>query len=318
MSAMTIYDNSKITHKHKTRESYINDANDIHHYKYDYTLIPENVKRKDKVFIICPDHGKFEQQFHNHLLGRGCRKCATKKQKEKVTKTTSAFIEELKFVHGNRYDYSKVEYIGSHSTIIIICEEHGIYEQTAARHLRGQGCPKCAITERTQNSTSTNENFANKAAEIHNNKYTYELVDYKHSQEYVLITCPDHGSFEQIPNAHLMGQGCPKCTKNGFRVDKPAFLYVLLISSILGTFVGYGITDDIKRRMKEHRNELGKYGYSIIDSYYSKEVDGFKAKDLEHEISKIYPLGLIHIDGFKTENTHEKYFIEIKEFLATI
>ena len=58
-------------------------------------------------------------------------------------KTTEEFIEQAKAVHGNKYDYSKVEYKGSHTKIIIVCSKHGEFEQDPNSHLQGRGCKKC-------------------------------------------------------------------------------------------------------------------------------------------------------------------------------
>ena len=57
--------------------------------------------------------------------------------------TTEEFIAKAKAVHGDRYDYSKVEYVGTKSPVIIICKEHGEFQQTPQKHLAGQGCIKC-------------------------------------------------------------------------------------------------------------------------------------------------------------------------------
>jgi len=40
--------------------------------------------------------------------------------------TTGEFIEKAITVHGNTYDYSGVEYVGSKSKVEIICPKHGI------------------------------------------------------------------------------------------------------------------------------------------------------------------------------------------------
>ena len=56
---------------------------------------------------------------------------------------TEEFIKKAKKVHGNKYDYSKVNYVGNKIEVTIICPEHGEFEQTPKGHLRGQGCPKC-------------------------------------------------------------------------------------------------------------------------------------------------------------------------------
>ena len=53
--------------------------------------------------------------------------------------------------------------------------------------------------------------FIEKANLIHENKYLYLLCKYKNSKIKIDIICPEHGEFEQTPNAHLSGKGCPKC-----------------------------------------------------------------------------------------------------------
>lgn len=53
--------------------------------------------------------------------------------------------------------------------------------------------------------------FVKTAKQLHNNKYDYSLVDYQKSSIKVKIICPKHGVFEQTPNKHLSGQGCPVC-----------------------------------------------------------------------------------------------------------
>lgn len=58
-------------------------------------------------------------------------------------KTTSQFIEEAKAVHGDKYDYSRVEYKGSETKVCIICPEHGEFWQIPINHLSGQPCIKC-------------------------------------------------------------------------------------------------------------------------------------------------------------------------------
>ena len=58
-------------------------------------------------------------------------------------KTTERFIEEVKGIHGDKYDYSKVEYKGINENVCIICPKHGEFWQTPSNHLKGCGCQKC-------------------------------------------------------------------------------------------------------------------------------------------------------------------------------
>ena len=62
-------------------------------------------------------------------------------------------------------------------------------------------------------ATKRFETLEEKLNKIHNNKYNYELVVYINSKTKINIGCPEHGEFEQVSNSHLMGNGCPKCSR---------------------------------------------------------------------------------------------------------
>lgn len=193
--------------KKLTTEEFIERAMKVHNDKYDYSKV--NYKKSNvKIIIICPIHGDFEQIPNNHLSGTGCPKCANEKTSMKLTLTTEQFIKKANDVHNNFYDYSEVNYKSAHKKIIIICPKHSEFEQTPGNHLNGQGCPKCA-NERKKSST---EQFIKKATEVHNDKYDYSKVEYIHSKKPIIAICSIHGEFEQIPNNHLRGNGCPKCS----------------------------------------------------------------------------------------------------------
>lgn len=110
---------------------------------YDYSKV-EYTRSRFNVKVICPIHGEFLVTPNNHLRGRGCPKCRYKKVAEKLSKTTEEFIEKAKKIHGNKYDYSKVEYKNWVTSVQITCPIHGEFSQTPYAHERGQGCPFCA------------------------------------------------------------------------------------------------------------------------------------------------------------------------------
>lgn len=62
------------------------------------------------------------------------------------TITTEEFIKRAKEIHGNKYDYSLVDYKNARTKVKIICPEHGVFEQQPRAHLNKQGCPKCKIS----------------------------------------------------------------------------------------------------------------------------------------------------------------------------
>ena len=124
---------------------------------------------------------------------------------------TSLFIEKAILKHGNTFDYSRVEYIGSHTKVWIICNEHGEFYQTPSNHLAGKECLKCSYEKRGANLTSSNQKFITKAQKKHGDKYEYSKLKYVNAKIKVCIICPKHGDFYQLPSKHLYGNTCPKC-----------------------------------------------------------------------------------------------------------
>ena len=124
--------------------------------------------------------------------------------------TTEQFIEKAKQIHGNKYDYSKVEYVNNHTKVCIICPEHGEFWQTPNSHLNGNGCSSCKGLKKL-----TTKEFIERAKQVHGNKYDYSKTIYVNKRTKVCIICPIHGEFYQTPHNHVyQKQGCPECGKN--------------------------------------------------------------------------------------------------------
>ena len=121
--------------------------------------------------------------------------------------TTKEFIEKAIKIHGDKYDYSLVDYKKTREKIKIICKIHGKFEQKPNTHLNKSGCEKCGYLIKKSNI----KEFIEKAIKIHDNKYNYDKVIYNNSKEKILILCNIHGEFLQIPTIHLKGIGCIKC-----------------------------------------------------------------------------------------------------------
>ena len=124
--------------------------------------------------------------------------------------TTKDFIERAIKVHGDKYDYSKVEYINNRTEVCIICPTHGEFWQRPDKHLLGHGCNLCCKTGIKSNTNT----FIEKAKKIHGNKYDYSKVEYTNALTKVCIICPKHGEFWQTPHMHLRGNGCQKCRQS--------------------------------------------------------------------------------------------------------
>lgn len=133
-------------------------------------------------------------------------------------KFADKFFCKARAVHGDKYDYSKVNYLGCYPKIEILCKKHGSFWTTPQDHLHHKtGCRKCW----RESITSSTSEFVKKSKEVHGNQYDYSDTKYtlSHFKCRILIKCKIHGVFQQNPNDHLRGRGCPKCSKRISRLE---------------------------------------------------------------------------------------------------
>jgi very-short-patch-repair endonuclease len=122
-----------------------------------------------------------------------------------VKLTTEQFIQKAKLLHGDKYDYSLTTYINSQTKVKIICKNRGTFEQRPNDHLKGY------LGGKRGRTPLTTVEFIDKAVLVHRLLYDYTLVDYNNMLCNIKIVCKKHGMFEQTPNNHLLGHGCPIC-----------------------------------------------------------------------------------------------------------
>ena len=120
--------------------NYMEECKKIHNNKYDYSL-SEFKNMHDKIKIICPIHGAFEQNLYTHLNNSGCQKCGKK------INDTEDFIKKSKETHKDKYNYYDTIYSGFKNKVKIECQKHGFFYQYPAHHIQGCGCPKCKISK---------------------------------------------------------------------------------------------------------------------------------------------------------------------------
>lgn len=195
--------------KKMNKEEFIKKARLKHGDKFSYEKTDlENRDEKGRVIITCPIHGDFLQTPGSHIAGRGCNLCS------KPVFDTESFIKEAKKVHSDKYDYSKSEYIDSHTKLCVSCYKHGDFFVSPNNHLRGKGCKKCADENNANKCRLSLSEFVDKSRKIHGDKYDYSKVDYTNNSKKVCITCPEHGDFWQTPGHHMLGEGCPICNES--------------------------------------------------------------------------------------------------------
>jgi len=211
--------------KKKTTAEFIADARKVHGDKYDYSkVVYEGVYKK--VCIICPKHGEFLQTPDAHSNNQqGCPKCGIELYSERLRKSPEEFYRIAREVHGNRYDYSQVQYVDRSTPVCIVCAEHGPFLQAPDSHMKGAGCPVCAKDYRASLLRKTKEQFVEEARAVHGDKYDYSETDWVDSRTVIYVKCPIHGPFHLLPFDHLHGAGCAKCNRAKEFYETVANLY---------------------------------------------------------------------------------------------
>ena len=248
--------------------------------KYDYSETIYKGKRQ-KFTYICPNHGNVTQVAGEHTRGKGCLHCRYKETGEKHNaKARENLIARFEEKHGQRFDYSKVNYINDKQKVIVICREHGDFLTSVRDHVKG-GCPQCS----KESVSRTAEEFINEANGIHNNKFTYlDLPKRVHIKTNLSIKCTLHGLFYMSAISHLRGSGCTLCTQKELRWTRKAYdnQETILYYVKIGTYYKIGLT---KRSIIERfSNETVKDTLEIIATWNFK--NGGIAFELEQECLK--------------------------------
>ena len=146
-------------------------------------------------------------------------------------KTTEEFIEEARKIHGDKYNYSKVEYVNQLTKVCIICPIHGEFWQAPKQHLRGQGCQKCGLLRNKKHNIGTKprgkkytqKEFIDKLQEIYGDLYDYSKVEYRNRSSKIILICKKHGEFTKSATDLINKKtGCPFCN-----IEKKAERYRL-------------------------------------------------------------------------------------------
>jgi len=174
--------------------------------------------------MICPRGHVFTINAHTHLVEKskgGCMKCSNIESGIRKSYTQEECIDRFKKSHGERYDYSLVNYVDSLTPVTIICKIHGEFQQVPVSHIQGFGCKECGFKQLAQTKTRSDQQWIDKAHIVHGDKYTYlrvfREIDLK-NRPFFQIRCPNGHIFTQRCEHHLQGNGCGSCSN---RFSKP-------------------------------------------------------------------------------------------------
>ena len=208
---------------------------------------------------------------------------------------TEEFIKKSKLIHGDKYDYSLVKYVGALKYVKIIYDGI-IYEQTPSSHLSNL-CP-----EKRCKKLNT-ESFIEKSKEIHGDKYDYSLTEYKNRFEYVKIIY-DGIIYEQTPSLNLLG-----CCPEKKEIRKTTEEFINKSKKIYEDKYDYSLTEYINKFTKVKICYKGVV-YEQLPRYHFKKCPELTGKSNGEEIIKNY-LKINNIK-YKKEYTYENCKNKIK------
>ena len=199
------------------RDIFIKKAIEIHGESYDYSLIPEEFKTKDKLPIICPKHGIFYKDASHHIYSKqGCPECMGRKRRSE-----DEFIAKAKTLPNvSELSFENTHYCNNKTKVKIFCHhkddngnEHGEFEISPGHFFSGERCPKCRYIKSANAKRRSLEDVIREAKKVHGEKYDYSLIsEYKNDRIKYPIICSEHGVFYQTMNNHIkLKQGCPTC-----------------------------------------------------------------------------------------------------------
>jgi len=279
--------------KQKRADSHRNKQEDVikrfkekHGDKYDYSKVVY-FRMDRKVIIICPIHKEFKQTPSNHLA-YGCKRCGGT-----ALKTQEEVIEQFKSVHGERYNYSLVEYKKNNIKVNIICRRHVMFQQTPRDHIAGQGCDLCGRITQGMKKRMTQDEFIKRAKEIHGNKYDYSKVVYQGNNVKVTIICNTKGHkpfrIRPVDHIHSYKSGCTSCAMYGYDQNKKGYLYISLIYTHNKEAIKIGKTNDPKGR-NISINVSMKQGIAVRQ--YEYEGSGVEVHNNEKQLKQNYTIQL--------------------------
>lgn len=211
---------------------------------------------------------------------------------------TNYAVFKFHLKHGDKYDYSKFEYVSNSQKETIICRKHGEFQMSYNTHQSGHGCKSCGVESRSEINTGRvvipKCEWISRFKEVHGDRYDYSKVVLSGSVKDVEIVCGEHGSFYQKPYVHARGSLCPHCScksdiysRSGYIEACPdgSNIYIFEIEGFGERFIKIGISKNPEARMLAVVREAG---YSVRIKNYFFNSDAGVIWDIEKYLHNLY------------------------------
>lgn len=255
---------------------------------------------KTKSTVGCKEHGEFQATYGAIIRGRGCPKCGVISRTAKQTLSQEEALSRMTAVMPS-LDFSKFIYKGASAKGVVVCPVHGEFLQPYNHIISGVGCKLCSFDRLAAQNTIPFDVFLSKARDVHGDAYEYDQQTYSGTSGLVLARCPSHGPFVIRCFDHINGQRCPECKDVRFNPNKRAVLYIYRLTSENETFVGYGVTANLRRRHEEHVMRCAQQGVIAELLHRFRFRKGFWCRHVESEIGRAFRPVDVGVRGFKRE-----------------
>lgn len=291
-----------------TKDEFVEKARKVHGDKYDYSN-SDYKKSNVKIDIICPKHGVFSQVPSSHLMGCGCPKC-----NKGVVFSLDEFLSEARKIHGDKYDYSKVEYTNVKSKVEIVCRRHGTFIQTPEVHLRGCGCPKCKsskledIVMKKLNELNLNYVYQSKVLDLGNQTVDFYLEDIG-----VIIECQGEQHYRPVHFSNLDGVKSPReALADRKKLDKEKFVKAtdMGIDIVYFTIPSYFSNQNVDVRKCFYKDKTVFTDKDEMGLYLISKNQRHESVSVYHKINQsIGNIGIVK-DGFIQINEYVIKYID--------
>ena len=203
---------STINSKIKGKDYYINLIIEKYGDLYDFSNVPENATKKQKIDVICKTCGEIiKTTFASLILKPRCPVCFPRKNTYVVSN-----IEEFKNycneVHNYKYDYSKVEYVNNRTHVLVGCSAHNLeWLVSPHSHMKGAGCRECANESISKKLMRSFDDYLTLFKNAHGDIFDFSKSDYKGSKDPILVICENGHEWWVAPQKLANGAKCSYC-----------------------------------------------------------------------------------------------------------
>lgn len=228
-----------------------------------FRLVGQYVNSMTRVEIECSNGHRWEAIPNSIKSGNGCPHCSGNFPWTNKTINIELEPRGIQIVGEYKNNFTKVEFE---------CNLGHRWMSKTSHVISGTGCPTCSFDAQRTSKDEINSRLKGRTVQL--------VGNYTNMYSKTQFHCICENTWYASPASILRGQGCPKCAKHGFNPNKSAWVYVL----DFGSFIKYGITNNLSRRLNEHLRKNGDHQVIFTRTYQN----GHDARLWEKNITNVF------------------------------